>query len=138
MNVFVDTNVLMDVLLSREPFVADSQRIWYLAERGKIKALVSSLSFPNIFYVVRRLRDRQAALEMLTMLRDTFIPIALDEQILNQAMDAGFVDFEDAIQYFTALRAEAECIVTRNPSHFPRKNPAALTPAEFLVTHSLT
>ena len=73
---------------------------------------------------------------MLTMLRDTFTPVPSDEQILTQAMDARFSDFEDAIQYFSALRADAVCLITRNPGHFPRSDLLVLSPADFLATHS--
>ena len=135
MNVFLDTNVLMDVLLEREPFVGDSRKIWFLAERAKVKGFVSALTFPNIYYVVRRLRDAESAGAMMTMLRDTLTAVPLDGQILNLAMDSGFKDFEDAIQYFSALRADASCLITRNPDHFPRSELAVLTPSDFLVTH---
>jgi predicted nucleic acid-binding protein len=137
MNVFFDTNVLMDVLLDRPPFVAESRKVWFAAERGQIKGLVSALSFPNIYYIVRKTRGPEAAAAMMTMLRDTFTPVALDQQILNQAMDAPFPDFEDAIQHFSALRADARCLLTRNPDHFPRSRVQVLTPGEFLAAHPL-
>jgi len=135
MNVFIDANVLMDVLLQREPFFAASQKIWFLAERGRIKGLVSALTFPNTHYVVRRLRGAEAAASMMVMLRDTFSPVALDEQILNQAIDAQIPDFEDAIQYYSALRADATCLVTRNPGHFPTSNLPVMPPSDFLAAH---
>jgi predicted nucleic acid-binding protein len=133
MNVFIDTNVLMDVLLDRKSFVAESQAVWFLADRGKIRGLVSALSFPNIYYVVRKLRGAEAAASMMALLRDTFAPAPLDEQVLSQAIDARFPDFEDAIQYFSALRADAECLVTRNPDHYPSSQLRVLSPEEFLA-----
>ncbi|MBN1912044.1 MAG: PIN domain-containing protein [Pirellulales bacterium] len=135
MDVFLDTNVLMDVLLDREPFVADSQQVWLLAERGKIRGLVSAISFPNVYYVVRKLSGVRQANRMMIMLRDVFVPVACDEQVLQQAIDAGFKDFEDAIQYFTALRADADCLVSRNPKHFRDPDIPVLTPSEFLAAH---
>ena len=136
MNVFVDTNVLMDVLLDREPFVADSQQVWLLVERGKLRGLVSVLSFPNVYYVLRKLSGAEQAARALTMLRDVFGPVVCDQQILNQAIDADFKDFEDAIQYFSALRADVDCIISRNPKHFPAPDISVLTPREFLATYS--
>lgn len=73
---------------------------------------------------------------MMTMLRGTFSPVALDEQVLNQSMDAKFSDFEDAIQYFSALRADVTGLVTRNPGHFPRSRLPVLSPEAFLAAHS--
>jgi hypothetical protein len=98
--------------------------------------LVSALSFPNIYYVARKALGAEAALSMMSLLRDTLAAVPLDEQILNQAMDAKFPDFEDAIQYFSALRADAECLLTRNPDHFPRSRLRVLSPTEFLAAHS--
>lgn len=137
MNVFIDTNVLMDVLIGRRPFVAESRKVWFLAERGKVRGMVSVLSFANVYYIVRKVRGPQAAMSMMTMLRDTFAPVPLDEQILNQAIDAEFSDFEDAIQYYSALRADAQCLLTRNPGHFPRSPLNVLSPTEFLAAHPL-
>ena len=137
MKVLFDTNVLIDVLAKREPFFTDSAQIWTLAERGILRGFVSVISFNNIYYIVRNLRNHKTAERMMTLLRDTFSPVTLDEQILNQAIDARFKDFEDAIQYFSAIRAAADCIVTRNISHFPTTDMAALTPKELLATLSI-
>jgi len=136
MNVLIDTNVFIDVLAKREPFYADSARVWTLAEQGRIKGLISVISFNNIYYVVRRLRARQAANRMMVLLRDTFSPIPLDQQILDQAIDSGFKDLEDAIQYFSAVRAGADCIVSRDAGAFPQSDLPVLTPAELLTAGS--
>lgn len=136
MNVFVDTNVLLDVLAKREPFYNDSAAVWTLAEQGTIHGFVSALSFSNVYYIVRRLKDRRTADRAMHIMRSTFVAVACDEQVLSQAMDAGMKDFEDAIQYYSALRAESTCLITRNLDHFPRSAIPVVTPAEFLVTHS--
>lgn len=135
MNVFLDTNVLLDVLTERKGFYRDSFRLWTLAEQGKIRAMVSVISFSNIYYIARKVAGRRTADRLLRMVRDTFTPVAFDEQILNQAIDAELRDFEDAIQFFTALRAGADTIVTRNPRHFPTGDIPVQTPAEFLAAH---
>lgn len=136
MIVFLDTNVLMDVLLERQPFVAEAQRLWFLAERGKIEGTVSALSFPNVYHVVRRTRGPDMAMKMLKAMRDTFRIVGCDEQIVHQAMDARFADFEDALQYFSALRVNAVCMVSRNPRHFPKSSLPVFTPHDFFSVHS--
>ena len=136
MKVFVDTNVLLDVLAKREPFFADSVAVWTLAERGEIEGMVSAISFTNIFYIIRKLRDSRTAMRTMVQLRDTFAPVACDAQVLNQAIDAGFKDFEDAVQYFSADRAGAVCLVSGNPDHFPRSELSVLGPAEFLAAYT--
>lgn len=137
MKALVDTNVLIDVLAERHPFYRDSAAIWNLAEQGRLIAFVSVISFNNIHYVIRRLRNRKTAAKTMVLLRDTFTPIALNEQILNQAIDAGFKDFEDAIQYFSALHARVDCVVSRNTGDFPKSDISILTPQEFLAMHTL-
>jgi len=134
--VFVDTNILLDVLAKRESFYDDSVAVWTMAERGEIQGLVSAINFTNIFYIVRKLSSRKIALHTMAQLRDTFTPVACDAQVLNQAIDADFKDFEDAVQYFSASRAGATCIVSRNAGHFPRSEPLVLGPAEFLATYA--
>ncbi len=136
MNVFVDTNVLLDVLGKRKPFYTHSVGVWTLAEQGRIRGFVSVTSFNNIYYVTRKLQTRQAVNRMMVFLRDTFEPVPLDKQILDQAIDADFKDLEDAIQYFSAIRAGAACIVSRDASAFPRSGLPVLTPAELLTTGS--
>ena len=69
-------------------------------------------------------------------LRDVFTPVILDAQMLNQAIGAGFGDFEDAIQYHSALRAEADTLITRNVSDYPRSKLLIVTPSEFLAARA--
>jgi predicted nucleic acid-binding protein len=134
MRVFVDTNVLLDVLARREPFYADAARIWSLAERGKIEALISAISYNNTYYVVRRASNRRSAEKGLRLIRNVFTPVPLTIQVLNQAMDAGFEDIEDALQFYSALHAEADCLITRDADHFPSEDLPVLAPAAFLAS----
>lgn len=137
MKVFFDTNVLIDVLAKREPFYADSAAVWTLAERGAITGLVSAISFTNIYYIVRRLSHLKKAQRALVLLRDTFTPVACDAGVIRQAIDARFKDFEDAVQYVSAVEAGAECLVSRNPDHFASSEECpVLTPSEFLAAYA--
>ena len=135
MNVFVDTNILLDVLARREPFYAESAQVWTLAETGRVAGFTSTLSLPNLFYLVRQSEGPKAARKALSILRDIFHLVPLDAQIVNQAIDAEIKDFEDAIQFFSAIRAGASSLITRNPKDFPRRDVAIQTPVEFLATH---
>jgi predicted nucleic acid-binding protein len=135
MKVFVDTNVLLDVLAKREPFYADAARIWSLAERGRIEAQISVISFNNIYYVVRRQANRRAAEKALRLMRNVFTAVPLNVQVLNQAMDAGFSDFEDAIHFHSAVDAGSDCLITRDADHFPATAVTVLSPAQFIALH---
>ncbi len=137
MKVFFDTNILIDVLANRQPFYEDSAELWTLSERRTITGLVSVLTFTNTFYIVRRLTDLKTARRALTLIRDAFTPVACDGDIINQAIASRFGDFEDAVQYMSATQIGADCLVSRNVSHFPDSGPCpVLTPAEFLAAHS--
>jgi predicted nucleic acid-binding protein len=130
-------NVLIDVLARREPFYADSAQVWTLAEQGRVTGFISVISFNNIYYVVRRLRTRVVADRMMVLLRDTFTPVALDKRILDQAIDGGFKDREDAIQYFSAIRAGVDCLVSRDARAFPKADLPIMTPHELLTAGQL-
>ncbi len=93
--------------------------------------------YNNTYYIVRRWGGRDKAEKSIVLLRDIFETIDLTRKVLMQAMDAGFPDFEDAIQYFSAVHAEADFIVTRNVDDFPRTGPTVMNPVEWLTTTTL-
>jgi len=132
MRIFVDTNLLLDVLARREPFYTAAARVWTLAETGDCEALISAISFNNIFYIVRKARDTATARRALILLRDVFASVAPDQRILNQAIDSDIPDFEDAIQLHSAIHARADYFLTRNVGDFPTGILPILTPDEFL------
>ncbi|MFZ2654297.1 MAG: PIN domain-containing protein [Victivallales bacterium] len=133
--IFLDTNVLLDVFAKREPFYNDAAQLWSLAENGKINASISAISFNNVYYIIRKAKGSDVADFSLRCLRDEFNVVDLTSQILNQAIDSKMRDFEDAIQYFSAGRADADFLITRNPEHFPRNDITVMTPDEFLAVH---
>ena len=136
MKVLLDTHVLLDVLAERKPFYPDSARVWSLAEVGRIDAYVAVISFSNCYYIVHKFAGRVKAEKAIRLLRDAFTPVDLTAQVLIQAIDASFSDFEDAIQFHSALHAKVACIITRNPDHFPKTPLSILSPSEFLAAHS--
>lgn len=133
MRVFIDTNILLDVLARREPFFAQSARIWTMAERGEIAASVSAFSFNNIFYIVRKAAGKEKADKALRLSRDVFTTVAPDRQIMDQALDSEIDDFEDAVQYFSASHSRADYFITRNAAEFPASPLPVLSPQEFLA-----
>lgn len=133
MRIFVDTNLLLDVLAKREPFYTAAARVWTLAETGACEALVSAISFNNVFYIVRKALDAASARRALVLLRDVFASVAPDQRILNQSIDSDIPDFEDAIQFYSALHARADYLLTRNVGDFPIGTLPVLAPDEFLA-----
>lgn len=133
MKIFIDTNILLDVLRSRQPFVNESLSIWALVENEKVEGFISAISFNNIYYILRRTLGNKVAYDALRIIRNTFRIITLDERILNKAIDSQFNDFEDSIQFFSAIHAGAEYIITRNVKDFPKESIPILTPEAFLA-----
>ena len=133
MKIVVDTNMLLDFQAEREPYYRDSAVIWSLAESGRIDTNISSISFNNIVHIARKQEDAKKSFEAIMFLRDVFKPVAPDAQIINQAIDAKMKDFEDAIQYVSATRAQVDFLVTRNPDDFHHGPIPVCTPAEFVA-----
>lgn len=94
--------------------------------------IIAAVSVTNIYYIVRRLAAHRKAMKALVQLRDIFTLAACDAQVMNQAIDARMTDFEDAVQYFTAVHAGAEAIVTRNVKHFAKGSLPVASPREFV------
>jgi predicted nucleic acid-binding protein len=136
MKVFLDANILLDILARREPFYRNAARIGTLVEAGKIEGIVAAFSIPTVFYLVRRKTDVRAAHEALKWIRDFFTLATCDDKVIYQAMDAGWQDFEDAVQYFSACRAEASLLVTRDEGHFRGSDLPVVSPEALLASLS--
>jgi len=132
-NIFIDTDILLDVLAERKAFYPASSRLWTLAEKRKIGAFISAISFNNIFYIVRKIAGKERAKEALYILRDIFQIVPVERDIISRALEAPMDDFEDAIQYFCARKIKANYIITRNTQDFPFPKPIPLKADEFMV-----
>ena len=131
----VDLNILLDVLLRREPFVADSAALWKAAEEGRIDAVVSADPFSTLYYIAAKASGPVAARDGVSLVSRAFEVVAVDHLIINEANASPMADFEDAIQYRCALRAGAESIITRDAKHFGNIDVRVLSPREALTVY---
>ena len=132
MKVLIDTNVIVDVALEREPFYTESDRILTLVEEAQIQGYVSASTFSDLYYIIRRDKGRDWTLEFLRELA-TFCQVAtVDSSAISMALTSTFKDFEDAIQYSTAVVNQIDAIVTRNPRDFPVATPRIVTPNQLI------
>ena len=132
MKVLLDTNVIVDVALERQPFFADSRQVLLLVEQEQVEGYISASTFSDIYYLVRRGRGREWAKEFVIWLV-TFCRIAtVDRVAVLMALNANFKDFEDAIQHSTAVLNQLEAIVTRDTADFPVSTPRIITPAQLI------
>ena len=130
-HLFLDTNVVVDFLGQREPFVASVIALFQLAEKEKVTLHVSSLSFSHVHYLLRKTVGSAEARSLLLDLAATVAIAPVDSGTMNKALRAGFADFEDAIQYCAARAVPAiEAIVTRDPRGFAAGTLPVLSPIE--------
>lgn len=135
-HIFVDTDVILDVLTGRLPHSIPASSLFTLIEQGELKASASSLSFGNIYYVLRRYATHGKVVSRLKVVSELLSVLPVDEQVIHRALQSGFKDFEDAIQYHT-LRSEPEIevLVTRNLKDYKDSVLPVMTPETFLKTY---
>jgi predicted nucleic acid-binding protein len=134
-HLFLDTNVIIDLLADRKPFSESSSKLFDYAEKGKINLYISALSYSNIYYIVRKICSHKQMLAMLRELEAMTTTVDVTKQIIATALHSSFKDYEDAIQYNTALsNKKIEAIITRNPRDFKNNEMPVFTPKEALGT----
>ncbi len=130
---FIDTNIVLDLLGQRAPFYQDAAKLFSLADRKEIKLCVSSLSFANANYILSKLKSKEEARAILTRFKVLVEVLALDDKILELSLnDDAFSDFEDALQYYTALENESDVIITRNLRDFKTSATPVMTAGQYL------
>ena len=133
MRVLLDTNILLDVLLQRSPWVDDSARVWRAADDGRFDGCIAAVSPPNIFYIVRRLHDATRARECVKICLEAFDVLTLDDATMRAGFDLNGSDFEDDLHIASASSSAVDVIVTRNLVHFSSAPIPAMTPANLLA-----
>jgi predicted nucleic acid-binding protein len=131
---FLDTNVVIDYLAQRPPFWPDAAELMQAGVNGEARLYVSSLSFTNIYYILRRATSAQQAWQLLWNLEQLVDIVTVDATTIRQALIMNAADFEDAVQYFAALSASSmSAIVTRDPKGFSLSDIPVLLPAQALA-----
>ena len=133
MRAYVDTNILVDLVLSRQEFLPDAQRVFAIGYAGEAQLVVSALSFVNTVYLGRKYKfPMDDVLSKLRMIAD-FVDVSdLSGQNVVDMLNSGWRDYEDATQHRSAIDEQADCIVTRNKKDFKASTLPVLTPLEFL------
>jgi predicted nucleic acid-binding protein len=132
-NLFIDTDIIVDFLIDRKPFSREAAIIFTLIDQKKLKGYVSSLTFSNLFYVLRKIEPQKKVISKLDSLSKLLTVLKVDDQNIRDAIDSGFPDFEDSIQYFCALDCKkVEAIITRNTKDYKNSSLPVMTPGDFL------
>lgn len=118
MRVLIDTNVVLDFLQEREPFVENAARLFERVDAEEIEGFIAATTITNIYYIVRRAAGRVVAQDAITQVLSDLNICAVDLKVLEQARALNFEDFEDAVQYACAVVHGVDAIVTRDVSGF--------------------
>jgi predicted nucleic acid-binding protein len=132
MRVLLDTNVVLDYLLDREPFAEAAAGVWEAHRQRRIEAFISAITPINIFYIARKLKGVDSALAITRALIVEFKIITLSESVLKHAISTSLKDYEDAVQIASAILSNLDAIVTRNLKDYSTSQLQVYTPLGLL------
>lgn len=133
MRLFIDVNVILDVLTDREPWFQDSAAVLSLVDAPGVKGFIAAHTVTTLFYLAsKHLGPKQATAVLLDLLGHVTVS-PLDQDLLLRALSLGWEDVEDAVQGISAQKTRADYLVTRNPSDFPSSAVSVVTPKQLLA-----
>ena len=133
-NLFLDTNIILDLLASRMPFYTEAAKLFSLADKKKIKLSISSLCIADSHYILSRQNPEIEVRSILRKFKVLVNVLPLDDKITDLALNSDFRDFEDAIQYYTAIENDQDLIITRNQQDFKESKLPVMSAGEFIKT----
>jgi len=133
MKILLDTNIVLDVLLAREPFVDMAKKIFILVENKEISGYLCTTSVTTLHYLVGRSTNKKEADDIIEKLLILFEVSAVTKEVLKDASRNNGLDYEDSVIYTAAAYSEIDIIVTRDKKGFKESNVSVLTPNEFLA-----
>lgn len=132
MKAYIDTNILVDLVLSREEWLSDAQRVFALGYAGEVRLVVSALSFVNTVYLARKYKFPADKVYSTLRLIAEFVEVAdLGGMNVIEMLSSDWKDYEDATQYRSAIDVGADCIVTRDKKDFQKSEMPVFTATEF-------
>lgn len=136
--ILLDTNVVLDLLLGREPWARESAELLAALHRGVGRAVVAAHAVTTVFYVTARAVGRERAARAVRELLELVDVVPVDGDLLRRAMISGILDFEDAVQAAAAESCSARCIATRNIRDFADAAVPAMLPGAALALLTVT
>ena len=128
-HIFLDTNVILDFLSGREPFSEYAAILFQMAKDKKIKIYVSAISFNNIYYILRKVTTHKKALKLISGIESLVEILEVNHKIIRKAINSNFKDFEDAIQYYSAVESGiVDVIATRDAKGFRNSDIPVMSP----------
>lgn len=131
---FLDTNIVLDLLGERIPHYQAIAKIMTLVEQGQIQSGISALSFPTVYDILSKQIKSEQVKERLRNLKILCAVAPINEFIIEKSLNSKLKDFEDAIQYFCALHLDCDIILTRNAKDYKSSEIPVMTAEEYLVS----
>ena len=131
-NLFLDTNIILDLLAYRMPFYTEAAKLFSLADKKKVKLSISSLCIADAHYILSRQNPETEVRNILRKFKVLVNVLPLDNKITDLALNSEFRDFENAIQYYTAIENDQDLIITRNQQDFKESKIPVMTAGEFI------
>ena len=128
----IDTNIVIDLLAKREDFYREAQELFTLADEKNISLFISSLTLANTHYVLSKYLNTRETRKVLIKFKVLVKVLPLEDKIMEWALSSDFNDFEDAIQYYTALDNKLDIVITRDKKGFKMSELPVLTAREYL------
>ena len=133
MRVLLDTDVVLDVVLAREPFAQESARLFKLHEQRKIDSYIAAITPINVFYIARKFKGAPAARQAVELLLTSLTVCPLSHSVLDEAYQLAFGDYEDAVQHASATTSGLDTIVTRDIDDYKNATLPVYSPTDFLA-----
>ena len=131
-SVFIDTDIVLDLFIDRQPHLENARKIFQSASDEKIKLFTSVTTFTNSYYILRKLISNIRAKEKLHFLEKKVYVLDTQHEVIKQALYSRFSDFEDAVQHFTAVSHKMDILITRNIKDYKNAILPVKTAADFL------
>lgn len=135
-SLFLDTNVVLDLLGERNPHYKPAALIASLSDRNLVTLVVSALTFPTVHYLLSKFEGERIVRDKILKFRAITHTSDLTDSILEKALGSDFRDFEDALQYHCALQADCDILITRNAKDFRKSRIPVLSAEEYLKSRS--
>ena len=128
----MDTDICLDLLSGRKHFNSVAEKLSSLADTGKIRTCVSSLSFANIDYILKSQYSAPNSRQIIAKFKTLVTVLPVDNKTIDLAIASDFADFEDAIQYYSAIENGIDLMLTRNIRDYKKATIKVMTPETFL------
>ena len=137
MKLFLDTNIVLDLLQYREPWVHDTLVLFQLAKEKRVELIVTDLTFVNVVYIAGKNVDKKKLNETLVGLKKFLTIVPIGDACIEQALSGDYADFEDAVQCFAAKREKVDYILSRDEKGFYMSEIPVMNVTEFLNSYFL-